>query len=97
MNSKTLTLLGFASKAGKLAFGMDAAAHSIKAKKAHLIVVASDVSDKSLKEITFFAGGKTPVITLECDKETLSHAVGRKCGIISILDKGFKESILKLN
>ncbi len=97
MNSKTLTLLGFASKAGKLAYGMDATTHSIKTKKAQLIVVANDVSAKSLKEITFFADGRIPVITLESDKETLSHAVGKKCGIISILDKGFKDSILKLN
>ncbi len=97
MNSKILTLLGFASKADKLGYGMDAAVGSIKAKKAHLIVLASDVSDKSRKEISFFAGEKVPIIVLECDMETLSRAVGKKCGIISLHDKGFAQSICRQN
>lgn len=96
MNSKVLTLLGFAAKAGKLGFGMDATVSSIKAKKARLIVVAANVSEKSQKEIKFFAG-KIPVVVLEAEKETLSHAVGKQCGILSVNDEGFKNSILKLN
>lgn len=95
MNSKTLTLLGFASKAGKLSFGMDSAKTSLKQGKSRLIVVAADVSAKSLKEIKFFAEEKAEVIEISCDKETLSHAVGKKCGIISVNDKGFSESIIK--
>ena len=43
LNNKMLTLLGFAAKAGKLSFGMDAAAGSLKAKKACLAVAAEDV------------------------------------------------------
>ena len=96
MNSKVLTMLGFAAKAGKLSFGMDAAVSSIKAKKARLIIVAADVSEKSQKEIKFFAA-KTPVVVLETVKEKLSHAVGKQCGILSVNDEGFKNSILKLN
>ncbi len=97
MNSKTLTLLGFASKAGKLGFGMDAAVGSLKGKKAHLIVVADDVSEKSRKEITYYAAERVPIIVLDCDMQTLSKAVGRKCGIISVNDKGFALSICKQN
>ena len=48
-NSKALTLLGFASKAGKLSFGADAALKSLKEKKAKLIVAACDVSEKSCR------------------------------------------------
>ena len=96
MNSKILTLLGFAAKAGKLSFGMDATVASIKAKKARLIIVAAEVSGKSQKEIKFFAE-KTPVLVLECEKQELSHAVGKQCGILSVNDEGFKNSILKLN
>ena len=96
MNSKILTLLGFASKAGKLSFGMDATIFSIKAKKSKLIVVAADVSEKSKKEVKFFAG-KIPVMELIIDKQTLSHAVGKQCGILSVNDDGFKNSLMKLN
>ncbi len=96
MNSKILTLLGFAAKAGKLAFGMDAAVAALKGKKSHLIVVAADLSEKSRKEIGFFAD-KSGVEVLGAfeNGEALSHAVGKRCSIISVNDKGFKESILK--
>lgn len=92
MSNKALTLLGFASKAGKLSFGMDAAVAALKAKNAHLIVIAADVSAKSRKEIEFHAG-KIPVTVTEFGMETLSHAVGKKCGIISVNDRGFSKSI----
>lgn len=97
MSSKAQTLLGFAAKAGKLGFGMDAAVNSLKKHKSHLIVIADDVSKKSGKEITFFAdNSKVMVITLDFNMETLSHAVGRRCGIITVNDKGFAEALAKL-
>lgn len=97
MNSKIMTLLGFAAKAGKLAFGMDAATFALKGKKSHLIIVAADLSEKSRKEISFFAE-KAAIEVLELleNGEALSYAVGKKCSIISVNDKGFKESILKV-
>ena len=94
---KRLTLLGFASKAGKLSFGMDAACTALKKKQACLVVTAQDVSEKSRKEITFWARkSDIPVLTLDkCDMETLSHAVGRKGGIISVNDSGFAKALIK--
>lgn len=94
---KILTLLGFASKARKLSFGMDASCTAIKRKLSHLVVVAEDVSEKSRKEITFAAAKiQVPVITLKnCNMEKLSHAVGKKGGIISVNQIGFAQSIIK--
>ncbi len=95
MNNKILTLLGFASKAGKLSFGMDMSLASIKAGKSYLVVAANDVSDKSKKEINFHTQNKNvPFITLTDENiETVSKAVGRKCGIISVNDKSFADAI----
>ncbi len=92
---KVLTLLGFARKAGRLSFGMDTAVSAIKSDKSKLIVAAGDVSEKSLKEISFFADKKNiPLISLEnTDMEILSKAVGKKCGIISVNDSSFAEAI----
>ena len=97
MNSKILTLLGFCSKAGKMSYGMDASVESLKKGKSNLVVVASDVSQKSLKEITFNAEKAKVKVTVLGDTniDTLSHAVGRKCGILSVNDKGFAEAIEK--
>lgn len=95
MNDKILTLLGFAAKAGRLSFGMDMSISSIKAGKSFLIVCATDVSDKSKKEIGFHTLNKNvPLIVLtDMDIATVSKAVGRKCGIISVNDKLFAEAI----
>lgn len=97
MKSKLLTLLGFAAKAGALSYGFEATVATIKASKANLVLVAEDISPKSRKEIAFFAGKKdVKNFTLKgIDIKTVSDAVGRKCGIISINDNGFANACEK--
>lgn len=97
MKDKVLTLLGFAAKAVKLSYGMDASIASAAAGRARLIVIASDISAKSRKEIIFHSE-KYTVKTLELDGfniETVSKAVGRKCGIVSVNDQGFADALLR--
>ena len=96
-NSKVTALLGFAAKAGKLSYGMDAAQKTVKSGKARLVTAACDVSPKSRKEAAFFANkGSVDFLTLEgLDIKTLSDAGGRRCGILTINDSGFADAILK--
>ena len=96
MNDKILTLLGFASKAGKLSYGFDAVKTALTQGKSKLVLIANDVSPKSKKEVIFFSTkAKTENAVLESyDMETVSHAVGRKCGIVSVNDKPFAEGLL---
>lgn len=98
MKNKVLTLLGFASKAGKLAYGFEAVVGSVKNGKSYLVLTADDVSPKSLKEIKYFTDkfGVKHLPLVGMDMKTLSDAVGRKCGIVSVNEKGFAESILKV-
>lgn len=98
MKNKILTLLGFASKAGKLSYGFDAVVASAKAGKSRLIAVSEEISDKNKKEMQFYSGKyKTHLIILRgMDIKTVSEAVGKKCGIISVNDQGFADAILKL-
>ena len=95
MNNKVLTLLGFASKAGKLSFGMDMSLASVKSGKSFLVVSAFDVSEKSKKEINFHTQNKNVqfIVLTDIDIDTVSKAVGRKCGIISVNDKSFADAI----
>lgn len=95
MNKKTLTLLGFAAKSGNLSFGFDMTVASLKKGKAHLVVIAEDVSEKSRKEVLFFAekSNVKHIILKGVDIETLSKSVGKKCGIISVNDEGFTKAI----
>ncbi len=93
--NKILTLLGFASKAGKLSFGMDKSKEAIKKKTSCLVISASDISEKSQKEIRFFTSNNNiPLISLtDINIEAVSNAVGRKCGILSVNDKSFADAI----
>lgn len=96
MSSKVLTLLGFASKAGKLSYGMDAAVSAIKQKKAKLVLAARDVSQKSEKEIIFQSEkyGVKYLPLENYDMDTVAHAVGRKCGILSVNDDSFSSGLI---
>lgn len=95
MNNKVLTLLGFASKVGRLSFGANETLNSVKSRKAKTVVTACDISAKSLKEISFFGEKENiPVLTLKgIDIENLSKAIGRRCGMVAVNDIGFAEAL----
>ena len=95
MSNKTLTLLGFASKAGKLSYGFSAVLESLNQNKVRLIIAALDLSPKTLKEAVFHAEKKKiEVLTLKtADIFVLSKAIGRKCGVVAVNDDGFAKAI----
>lgn len=90
--------MGFASKAGKLSYGFDAAVFSAKSGKARLIAVSEEISPKSKKEMKFYSDKYNIdfAVLNGMDIQTVSEAVGRKCGIISVNDRGFADAILDL-
>ena len=95
MNDKILTLLGFASKASKLSYGFDAVKTALMQSKSKIVLMANDVSPKTQKEVLFYGDkfkAKVEVLN-DYDMETLSHAVGRKCGIISVNDSSFASGL----
>lgn len=91
MNSKLLTLLGFASKSGNLSYGFDATVTALKTKKSRLVLIAKDISPKSCKESVFFAEkyGVKHILLEDIGITTVTEAVGKKCGVISINDEKF--------
>ena len=98
MNNKLLTLLGFATKSGNLSFGLKAAVFSASVGKSKLMIVCNDISKKSIKEVKFHAEKhKVKVMILkDIDTFTLTNAVGRKCGVLSVNDSSFADAILNL-
>lgn len=93
-NDPVLSRLGFARKAGRLSFGFASTKEAIQSKKAKLIIIASDISEKSLKETRFFAKD-IPVIRIENTIEEISAAVSFRAGIVSVNDQGFADAIQK--
>ncbi len=92
---KILTLLGFAAKAGRLSFGFDTSLSAIKKQQSQIVVCGQDLSAKSFKEMSFHAQKNgVEIFSLKgITNDSLSHAVGRKCGIISVNDNGFAKSL----
>lgn len=94
---RILSLIGLATKAGKIASGEFSTERAIKANKAQLVVVASNASDNTKKNFTnmceFY---KVPMIVYGT-KETLGKAMGKEIrASLAVLDAGFSQSIEKL-
>ncbi len=96
-SDKLLTLLGFASKAGRLSFGAAKSEEALKSGKSSLVVSACDISAKSRKEMEFSAKKYSVgfIVLKESDITAVSRAVGRQCGILSVNDSGFADALLK--
>lgn len=95
MKAKVLTLLGFAAKSGNLSYGFSVCKEALSRKKARLVIIASDISEKTNKEIVFIAekSGVTFLKLTNINIFELSNAVGHKCGIISVNENGFAKAI----
>ena len=84
-------------KAGQLAMGFDPMKEALDAGKAHAVIIASDISPKTEKEVRFFSEKHgIPVRKTEMTLEGISRALGKKAGILTVCGEGFAEKILNL-
>lgn len=88
--TEIMGLLTIARKASKLALGMDMTKDACKSGEAKCVLVASDLSQKSLKEIKFFCSlDGVPIYSLGMTIGETGEQLGKKVGIIAVLDSGF--------
>ena len=99
--NKTISLIGFATKARKILFGAELTVKAVrKGKKGgvYLILYASDASDNTKKKVTDCgAYHKVPVIMLEQTSAELSKITGKlhAVAVMGIADEGFANAIVK--
>ncbi len=94
--NKTLSLLGLARKAGKICVGFDACKEAMenKKRKPEIIVLASDVSEKTKKNIMFYGDKeKVEVVSAKFNMEETQNLFRKKVGVIGVLDKDFAKGI----
>ena len=97
MNKKLLSLLGIARRAGRLSLGFDAAADAMQNNQCRLLLLANDLSERTVRSITRTAQQTdTRMIVLDIPMETLGAAIGKLTGIVSVNDKGFAEKMKTL-
>jgi ribosomal protein L30E len=86
-----------ARRAGKLTLGFDAAKDTITNKTATLILLATDVSEKTAKEIRYFAEkGNVKVEKIDITTEDTAHLFSKNYGVMSLTDSGFAKAICRL-
>ena len=98
MNNKLCGLLGIARRSGHILIGFDAVRAALLADKTQLVLLASDCSPKTEKELRFAAEDKTcPVIKVEADKDAFTAALGmqKPVAVIATDDRGFATAMIK--
>ena len=94
-NHPVLSRLGIARRAGLLAVGTEKVTAALKNKKAKLVVIASDISPKTEKELCYLAKGDAKLMRINVDLITMSAAIGTTAGIVAVTDENLAESIRK--
>lgn len=93
MENKLLALLGICRKAGKLAYGFDAVREAI-GKGAPLVIIASDISKKTKKEMLFWANKtNTGVLKTTATMAMIEQKIGKRAGVLAILDAGLANAV----
>lgn len=95
--NKVLSLLGLATKAGKIQSGEFSTEKSVKSGKASLVLVSEEASENTKKMFmnmcTYY---KVPYYEFG-GKEELGHAMGKEMrASLAIQDDGFSKAIEKL-
>lgn len=93
-NSKVLSLIGLATKAGKAAGGEFLTEKSVKSGKAHMVLVALDASENTKKKFRNMCSYyQVPIFFLE-NKESLGKAMGKEArASLAVQDENFAAAI----
>lgn len=94
--NKIFSLIGLATKAGKIASGEFSTEKAVKSKGASLVIVAEDASDNTKKMFrnmcTYY---KVPLYFFGA-KDSLGHAIGKEVrASLAVLDEGFAKAMVK--
>ena len=92
--------LGLCKKAGRIITGFDAVVEEmknpVKSTKIAGIITSSDLSEKSKKEIAFYCNKHTKkCVEINHTMAEIESIIGKKTGIIAILDQGFYQLLTK--
>ena len=93
-HSKALSMIGLATKAGKVASGEFCTEKEVKSARAYLVIVAGDASENTKKKFRNMCEFYQVPICFYKDKDTLGHAMGKEFrASLAILDEGLAKGI----
>lgn len=98
MNNQLLSFLGIARRAGALTLGFDPAAEAMSGGKVCLVLLAEDLSPRTMKNI-MTAAQKNQVQTIVLERismDQIEAAIGKRTGIVAVNDEGFAKKLKTL-
>ena len=93
-NERLLSAISMARGAGKLKIGFDAAKDAAGAG-APLVIVASDVSERTLRSAERFCEGRCELTRTELTQDDICGKFGWRFGVAAVTDINFSELIKK--
>jgi ribosomal protein L30E len=95
--NKTVNLLAICRKAGKLVMGFDASKEAMLSGRASVVLLASDLSPGTGKEIRFFAArARLPVLSANASMDEIFRGTGKKAGVLTVCDDGLVDRFAEL-
>lgn len=95
-NNKVASLLGLATKAGKVSSGEFMTEKMIKSGKAYLVMIAEDASDNTKKKFQNMCDFYEVPIYFFSEKVSLGHAMGKELrASLAVVDEEFAKAIKK--
>ena len=95
-NSKISSLIGLATKAGKIVSGEFSTEKSVKTGNGFLVVAAEDASENTKKKFRNMCSFYQVPIYFYGDKESLGRAMGKEYrACLAVQDENFAKAIMK--
>ena len=95
---KLMLSLGLVVKAGKMTFGYNLTEADIKKGKCALVLVADDISERTLKNTAMLCEKSgIDMIKINRDMDMIAKSLGKRSGVLSVTDANFAKRIKELS
>lgn len=85
-------LLSMCRRAGRLSVGTDMVKGACRSREARGVYVASDISEKSLKEIKYVClKNEVRLYRTAMTMDEIAASIGKRAGVVAICDAGFNK------
>lgn len=96
MENKLINILTICRKSGGIITGFDPVCEGVSEGKILIVLLASDISEKTEKEINFRLSEKVRIIKTDITKKEYEFYLGKFCAVIGITNKGFSDKISEI-
>ena len=98
MNDRFYATLSLSMRAKKLLYGFDTVKEGVQNGSVKLLLTASDLSAKTVKEVAYLAGKHNlPHLPLDKTMEEVAGTIGKKTGVIGMADQGFADKLMLIH